>query len=145
MKNHPLSIFFALAAIVGLVMISPMSAEAKTVKKTTRRVCYKGFCPAAVSITKGADEKNFSNPVTRCLTKEITGMYEKAVSQMNADIKEHGDHPVEAEDYKRRLDITWDAMHEPYCGYGSYGLAAVKHSFDKSVTHARTEYLAEAK
>jgi len=144
MKNHPIAIFFALVAIVGLVMVLPASAEAKTVKKA-KRVCYRGFCPASVSITKGADEKDFDNPATRCLTKEITGLYEKAVSQMKADVKEHGNHPVEAEDYKRRLDITWDAMHEPYCGYGSNGLASVKHSFNKSVDRARNDFLVAVK
>jgi hypothetical protein len=146
MNKHPLTIFFALIAVLGLVVCVPAAAEAKTIKKTVKRVCYKGFCPASVSITKGADEKQFDNPVTRCLTPEIKALNDKSLKIMEADIKAHGGKDPAAEKlYRERLAITWSAMHEPYCGYGSNGVAAVKHSFDKSVAHARNDFLVAVK
>lgn len=130
----------AIATLSVLPLLSPLAAEAK-VKKVSRP-CYKGFCPALVSITKGADEKNFDNPTTRCLTKDIQVKYEAAKSQMDKDVAKYGqgkEHEIKS--YKERVEDGWSAMHEPYCGFGSNGLGAVRHSLDKTFTRARADYL----
>jgi hypothetical protein len=36
-------------------------------------------------------------------------------------------------------------MEQPYCGFGSEGLAAVKHSYNKSVDRIRLAFLAAAR
>jgi hypothetical protein len=70
----------------------------------------------------------------------------KAVNQMLADIgQEHADGTVAAKNYQYKLDLIWDAMLQPYCGYGGYGMTAVSKSYNKSVTRARSAFLAEAK
>lgn len=50
-----------------------------------------------------------------------------------------------AEIYKMKMDTVWSAMAEPYCGYGSKGIAAVKRSYTKSVEHIRAEFLKSVK
>jgi len=136
MKNKLVGFVF-LSVFALSVFVIPKGADA-----ATKRPCKNGFCPALVSITKGADEKQFANPVTRCLTKEITAMYQKAVAQSKKDIAGKGiGHEKAVQTYQDKLDISWDAMHEPYCGYGSYGLVAVKKSFQKSLNNARTQFL----
>ncbi len=46
-----------------------------------------------------------------------------------------------AELYKEKMDTVWAAMSQPYCGYGSRGIAAVKKSYIKSVERIRAEFL----
>lgn len=50
-----------------------------------------------------------------------------------------------AEIYKMKMDTVWSAMAEPYCGYGSRGITAVKRSYTKSVEHIRAEFLKSVK
>lgn len=141
MNSKTFSVFLFLATFLGVVLLSPQIAEAKVAKKKISR-CHKGFCVASVSITKGADEKNFSDPTTRCLTADMKSRHAQAVSQMQKDIAAHGQgHEQVAKTYQDKLDILWSAMQQPYCGYGSYGLTAVKHSWDKTVNNARTAFL----
>lgn len=111
-----------------------------------------GILPTAVSAKsvsaiKGADEKNFADPVSRCNTPAMRQLHAQNVSIMKKDIaslgEKAGDQAVK--DYEWKLDTIWDAMTEPYCGYGSLGTTAAKKSYNKSITRARSEFLAEAK
>jgi len=100
----------------------------------------------SVSAIPAKDEKNFSDPVTRCNTAAMQALDKKAVNQMLADIKAaHADNSTAAKNYQYKLDLIWDAMLQPYCGYGGYGMTAVTKSFNKSITRARSAFLTEAK
>ncbi|HVM90885.1 MAG TPA: hypothetical protein VMU11_03245 [Verrucomicrobiae bacterium] len=100
----------------------------------------------SVSAIPAADEKNFSNPVTRCNTAAMQALDKKVVNQMLADIKAaHAEDTQAAKNYQYKLDLLWDAMLQPYCGYGGYGMTAVTKSFNKTVTRARAAFLAAAK
>ena len=46
-----------------------------------------------------------------------------------------------AEIYREKMETVWAAMAQPYCGYGSRGVAAVKKSYNKSVEHIRADFL----
>ncbi|MHB8831103.1 MAG: hypothetical protein ACYC44_03260 [Patescibacteria group bacterium] len=133
--------FFLAAFLMGSFLL-PQGVEAatkKVVKKLPR--CNKGFCVAKVSITPGADEKNYANPTTRCLTAEMKKRHDQVVAQMNKDIEKYKGRESAAKAYQENIDILWSAMHEPYCGYGSNGMTAVKRSWDKTISHVRTEFL----
>jgi hypothetical protein len=100
----------------------------------------------SVSAIPAADERNFSNPVTRCNTPVMQALDKEAVNQMLVDIKtSHAENSQAAKNYQRKLDLVWEAMLQPYCGYGGYGMKAVSRSFNKSITRARAAFLAAAK
>ncbi|MDD5437650.1 MAG: hypothetical protein PHC70_00700 [Patescibacteria group bacterium] len=132
--------YFFLTAFLSSTLLLPHGVDAATKKALPR--CKNGFCAAKVSVTPGADEKNFKNPTTRCLTAEMNKLHGQVVAQMNKDIQKYGQgHDAVAKDYQEKIDILWSAMHEPYCGYGSQGMTAVKHSWDKTVKNTRTAFL----
>ena len=41
--------------------------------------------------------------------------------------------------------MAWEAMQQPYCGFGAFGASAAQKSFTKTLTRARTNYLAQVK
>ena len=49
------------------------------------------------------------------------------------------------ETYKKDVDLGWLAMQEPYCGFGAFGSTAAKKSFQKTLTRARTNFLADVR
>lgn len=99
------------------------------------------------SVVPGKDEKvAIADPASKCLTKEMKALQAATVAQMDKDIKAAGDgHASSTATYREKVDIVWEAMHEPYCGYGSMGLAAVKKSYRKSVVRIRQAFLLETK
>ncbi len=145
MKQSFLVKGLAALTIVGSLAVSalPMSADA-AVKKIKRPIVRK--YRVSVSAIKGKDEKNFSDPTTRCLTPAMVTLHNKALKQMEADIEKAGSgHEAAIQKYRENLDIIWSAMSEPYCGYGSQGVTAVKSSFQKSVARTRDQFLASIK
>ncbi|MSR85427.1 hypothetical protein EXS71_03285 [Candidatus Uhrbacteria bacterium] len=84
---------------------------------------------------------------TRCLTPAMKSLHAQTVKQMEKDMAQV-DAVVYAkaiETYQKKLSMIWSAMSEPYCGYGSRGMTAVKSSFNKSVNRMRAEFLAVTK
>ncbi len=138
------------ATFVVFCMFNPaiVQAKTKTVKKkvvaaktTKKKTTYK----MSVSQIPGADEKSFTNATTRCLTAGMIALHNQTVKTMDSDIAKRPGHDAAAQTYRDKIDIVWSAMQQPYCGYGSNGLAAVKHSYDKSVVRIRDAFLAAAK
>lgn len=87
-------------------------------------------------------------PVSKCVTTATQATRDKALAQMEKDIapyaKEEKASAVIAE-YKQNLQIAWEAMEHPYCGYGAYGNASAIKSFSKSITRAREAFLSKIK
>ena len=147
-----IALFFVLISCFSFVFgttvnVKSVSAATKTtttkkaVKKTKKKIRYR-----SVSSIKGADEKNFTNSTTRCITKAITAKYNAAEAQMKKDIAPYVVSKASAvQTYKNKIDLVWEIMHEPYCGYGAYGLTAVAHSFDKSVVDTRDTFFKAVK
>lgn len=133
----------AVLVSIGLatLLFAPLAAEARAktgVKVRRARV--------SISAIRGADERELENPTSRCLTPEIKKIYENAAAQMKKDAEKFGQgHNDAVADYRSTLDLVWGAMHEPYCGYGSRGLKAVKKSLLKSFERARADFLAAVK
>ena len=86
MLKQSLSLF-VLVGFVSSFAFSPIFSsvvEAKTVtvsKKKTKKHRY-----VSVSAIKGADERNFVNAKTRCLTKELKSLNAAKVKLMQKDI-----------------------------------------------------------
>lgn len=133
---------FGLVATVGLSLLIPFAGEAATVKKVVKKKTYR----MSISAIPGKDEKNFENPTSRCTTATMKSLFANAMSQMKKDVAKSGSgHDSANETYKVKLETVWSAMEEPYCGYGSLGMTAVKKSFLKSIDRTRAEYLASVK
>lgn len=126
-------------------MFVPSASFAATAEKAptpTKKATYK----ISISAIPGADEKNFDDAATRCLTKEMKALHAKTVAKMEADITAKGQgHETAVSTYADKIDLVWSAMEQPYCGYGSRGMEAVKHSYTKSVERIRAEFLAATK
>ena len=98
----------------------------------------------SVSAIKGKDETSFADPTSRCNTAEMKTLNKQAINQMLTDIKTRkAEGSQAAKLYAYKMDLIWDAMLQPYCGYGSKGITAVRKSFQKSVNRARNTFLGE--
>ncbi len=79
---------------------------------------------------------------TRCLSKGIKNMYDVAVRQMKKDVAVAGNGNEDAvKRYQDNLALVWEAMNEPYCGYGTRGVSAVQKSLNKTISRTRAEFL----
>ncbi len=122
--------------VLFLIVFAPFFVEAKVVKK---KPVKKAATVAAASI----DPKKAP---TRCLGKSIRSMYDVSVRQMEKDIAKAGNgYGAATKRYRDNLQLVWAAMNEPYCGYGSRGVNAVKHSFNKTIVRTRSEFLQAVK
>ncbi len=123
--------FGAFLALLSTIL-TPVAIEAMTVKKKKTHLA-------------GKDERTFVHPTSRCLTKAMSARNAAAVKQMESDIQKYPEHANAIKIYREKLTLVWSAMSEPYCGYGSRGIAAVQKSFSKSVQRIRAEFLADVK
>lgn len=130
----------AFSTIALSAMVLAPVAEAKAKKPVVKKKTH--YYHLTVSAIPGADEHDFTNPTSRCLTAGMKTLNAQAVRQMNADIAKFGTgHPTAVADYREKIAIVWSAMEQPYCGYGAYGMTAVRHSFEKSVERIRQAFL----
>lgn len=135
---------------LGLALVvaggMPTGVHATTAAKKAS-VTKKAKTWVSPSVIPGKDEKvAIADPTSKCLTKEMKKLQAATVAQMEKDIDAAGDgHASSTEMYREKIGIVWEAMHEPYCGYGSMGLTAVKKSYKKSVERIRQAFLLEAK
>jgi len=152
MRHSLLKTLTAISLVAGFMLSTAPITEAKTaVKAPVKKVAAKKVTAKkkwyyTVSAVKGKDEKNFSDPTTRCLTANMKSRHATAVKQMEADVLKAGPrHGLAEKAYRENMDIIWSAMYEPYCGYGSLGVTAVAKSFDKSVVKTRAKFMAAIK
>jgi len=148
-KAKFLALLTAVIVVFGGTLTSDVQAATKTkaVKKrlvTTRQVKPKTVRIATLKLepSEVADE-----PISKCLVQTIKDLHTKAQKQFDLDVAKYGKDRAGAVDrYRYRLDISWEAMNDPYCGYGQKtGLGDEIHSFKKSTERARGDFLAAAK
>ena len=108
------------------------------------------FAPIADAAKKSKSNSSFSkrgfryekiviyNPASRCTTADFQKMHAKAVAQAQADFESAKNGKEEDptirkafQGYIQDIALAWEAMQQPYCGYGSHGAAAAKKSFQK--------------
>ena len=146
MKQSVLVKGAAALTVVSSLLMAGMPAIAAVNKPVVVKKPIVSKYRVSVSAIRGKDEKNFDDPTSRCLTATMKSLHDKALKQMEADLTKVGDgHDAAVQTYRQNIDIIWSAMNEPYCGYGSRGVTAVEHSFQKSVDRTRSIFLAVTK
>jgi len=100
-----------------------------------------------VGIVSAADAPAAA-PISKCVTASTEATHAAAVAQMNKDIAPYASDAKAAnvvEQYKQNIETAWEAMQQPYCGYGAYGIASAVHSLSKSISRARATFLTNIK
>ena len=153
-----LSVFFAF--IIGFSMlVIPHAADAaiakKKVIKAPARYAYDLYNPRR----RYGDEKiEIENTTSRCNTLAMRKLHSQNLERAKGDGKPFGltfesasttqPLPPIGEAYKKYLtglDLAWEAMEEPYCGFGAFGTTAARKSYTKSVDRSRARFLEVAK
>jgi hypothetical protein len=154
------SVFFAvvLACIVVTVPAVTRAATAKTVAKKTvtkKAIAYDLYNPRR----RYGDEKiEITDATSRCNTPAMQKVHVKNLEQAKKDGEPYAltfDSvsgtdvlPPLADAYRtylQGLDMAWEAMEQPYCGFGAFGTSAANKSYNKSVTRIRARFLDAAK
>lgn len=100
----------------------------------------------------GDEKVVISDADSRCVGAAFNKLYSDAQAQAKKDLAKQVDKDgnvskTVADAYKvygRDIALGWAAMKEPYCGFGAFGVSAAKKSFTKTISHARSEFLAKA-
>ncbi len=85
---------------------------------------------------------------TKCVTTVTKKLYADYTTRLLKDTAPYAGKDAYAkaiQAYQYELNISWEAMQQPYCGYGTPGLASSIKSFKKTVERARTAFLAAIK
>ena len=143
MKRVSLFVFLFVSAAVLPVHVEAASVNAKTISYIPKNLYISGY--------RYNDEKTvFGDVSTRCVTAATKALRAKDVKQAMKDeeaFSVKGDEELEKiyKKYLDGLDLSWDAMLEPYCGFGSHGVVAAQKSYVKTVTRVRANFLAQVK
>jgi hypothetical protein len=139
-KFRNFSLFLVAVTMSGLV--APLSMHAAT-KKLDLYNPNKRYGDEHVVIT---------NASSKCVTKKSIASHatnlqraEKDGLTFNVNSTTEGELGDAYRKYLDGLDLIWDAMNEPYCGFGAFGVTAAYRSYDKSVNHTRDRFLTAAK
>lgn len=131
------------AATPSLASAASKTVTKPAIKKVVKKTVMK---KKSVSAIKGADEKEITNPTSRCLTPQVKGLHSKAIKQMETDIAKFGlEHDGEVKLYRDNIEMIWSAMSEPYCGFGKGTVNTVVKGFEKSVARSREKFLVAVK
>jgi hypothetical protein len=87
-------------------------------------------------------------PASKCVTASTKALHDKYAAQQEKDIAPYasnGNAEKPIKTYKDGLDIAWEAMEEPYCGDGIYGITPFVKSYTKSADRERATFLAAVK
>lgn len=147
--------FISLIAIFSLILsvFSPVTAEAATAVKKTAAKRTTGKVRIAMNLydpnRRYGDEKiEIENPTTRCLTAAAKKERARDLAAYEADGKKAelsddatGPLADAYKKYKTAIEYAWDAMNEPYCGFGAFGSSAALKSYEKTVSRARANFL----
>lgn len=103
--------------------------------------------------TYGDEKVTIDDSSSRCLTADFKKLHDAALALAEKDInaRKNADGAIPAsiqkavDDYRKELDTAWQAMHEPYCGFGAFGTSAAKKSFQKTLDRGRANFLAAVK
>lgn len=114
MRIH--TVIFALPVFLGLPLLALNAASAETV------------------------------PVSKCVTAKTSATHASVTARMEKDIAPYASESKAAaaiQQYREGLVTAWNAMNEPYCGFGVYGIASAVKSYTKSIDRARAAFLKE--
>ena len=87
-------------------------------------------------------------PTTKCVTAATTATHASYSARMEKDIAPYAQTSGAAaaiQKYRDSMTVAWNAMNEPYCGYGDYGTASAIKSYGKSVVRAQAAFATAVK
>lgn len=128
-------------ALLSVAVFVPLTADAAKLDLYNPKKTYK-------------DEKiTIQDPVSRCIAADFKKMYTDGLVLAEKDVLKWKDATgaVDArvktayDTYVQDIEFGWQAMQEPYCGFGAFGVSAAKKSFQKTLTRARTAFLTATK
>ena len=106
------------------------------------------LCGSLVSISPASASTTTVMKPSLCLTASTIASHNSVTARMESDIAPYAHNPNAAgaiKLYRDNLMIAWDAMTEPYCGYGSNGVSAAAKSYTKSTERERATFLTNVK
>lgn len=133
------------------VLLAPATSFAKTVakkkavKKTRKSLTSYLYNPRK---TYGDEKIAIANPTSRCTTASMKALHASKLALAKKDgesVTLTGGVDTAFRTYLNGLDTLWNAMEEPYCGYGAFGLTAARSSYEKTADRLRAAFLKEAK
>jgi len=83
-------------------------------------------------------------PATLCITaatQELKAGADDLLAKDTAPYAGKAAYAAAVDAYRQELATAWEAMQQPYCGFGSYGVGPAIHSYNKSATRARDAFL----
>jgi hypothetical protein len=128
-------------AVLSVAVFAPLAADAAKLDLYNPKKTYK-------------DEKiAIEDPISRCITADFKKMYTDGLALAEKDALKWKDANgvVDArakaayDVYVQDIEFGWQAMQEPYCGFGAFGVSAAKKSFQKTLTRARAAFLTATK
>ncbi len=150
-----LSYFLSTVSVVSL-FLSPQLLLAAT-KTTASKAGYAAYLYNPNKTYKD-EKKVIDDSASRCNTPAMRAAHIKNLDKAVADGKVYHLTPESVSTtqplppigvaYKTYLDglaMAWDAMNEPYCGFGAFGTKAANKSYTKSVTRTRARFLTAVK
>jgi hypothetical protein len=147
MSKH---LFFTfLCFVCGFALIGAPAVVSAAAKKAPNAAFQKKmYNPKKVY----KDEKiAIVNPTSKCDTPTMRSLHATKLALAQKDAAKWGVATSTAtklgevyRDYWKGLGTAWEAMTLPYCGYGSMGISAVKHSYEKTVSRLRDTFVTKA-
>lgn len=146
--------FASMIAVFSLILsvILPITAQAATTAKTATTGKTTGRVRIAMNLYDpkrhyGDEKTDIENPTTRCLTAaakkaRIRDLANYEADGKKAELDEDTTGPLADayKKYKTAMEYAWDAMNEPYCGFGAFGSSAALKSYEKTVSRARANF-----
>ncbi|MCC7357050.1 hypothetical protein IT408_00910 [Candidatus Uhrbacteria bacterium] len=83
-------------------------------------------------------------PASKCVTARTINSHAAVTARFEKDIAPYLKNEKAAgviKAYRDAVDVSWDAMKQPYCGFGVYGIASAVKSYTKSTDRARLAFI----
>lgn len=106
------------------------------------------LCGSLISLSPAFASTTTVMQPSKCLNASTIASHNSVTARMETDIAPYASNAAAADAiklYRNNLAIAWDAMTEPYCGYGSMGVSAAARSYTKSVERERATFLTNVK
>ena len=82
--------------------------------------------------------------ISRCVTKDTKNLHAGTLARYTKDITPFlTNQKTESarQAYTDSVTLAWEAMEQPYCGFGSPGASSARRSYIKTIQRARTAFL----
>jgi hypothetical protein len=87
-------------------------------------------------------------PASKCVTATTVNTHTAVMARLEKDIAPYLKNEKAAgiiASYREAIDVSWEAMKEPYCGFGVYGIKSAVKSYSKSTDRARLAFMEAVK